>query len=439
LSAAEKGGAKRFLGVIEIRRGEAAVVAFAAAYCFVLMAANSILKPYREALGTAVQGLSGLWIGTLIACLVVLPPYWALVGSMPRQRFIPWVHRFFEIAFVVFFFLLRDEKTGYFEVSARVFYAGFSAFNLLVISQFWGFMSDVFTRDQAQRLFAWIMAGGTIGGLLASSALSWATHLPGYTPSALVWPTIVLLEAASFAAVAIAKRAAPSTWKPPPRSDLGSHLEDVAAGAVAFVRSPYLLAIAGFMFVSLFANAFVYDFQRVLVKHAPELADSAAKTAYFNSINVWQQGIALVGQLAVTSRLLSFAGLAVTLATLPFCAAAGLVTFALHPTLLVIKWVQIAMRGIDYALAKPAREALFTVVSRNEKYQAKSLIDAGLYRAFDSIDSVVVDQLRSLGAATMAWIALPVTAGGVVLAGVLAGMQKRRLRVPAPLAPAEEP
>jgi AAA family ATP:ADP antiporter len=260
-----------------------------------------------------------------------------------------------------------------------------------------------------------------------------------FTPSELVWPTIVLLELASFAAIAIAKRAAPSSWRAPPRSDFVSHVEDVVAGAVAFVRSPYLLAIAGFMFVSLFANAFVYDFQRVLVRNAPELAERAAQTAYFNGINLWQQGIALVGQLAVTSRLLSFAGLAVTLATLPLCAAAGLTTFALHPTLAVIKWVQISMRGIDYAFAKPAREALFTVVSRNEKYQAKSLIDAGLYRAFDSIDSGVVDLLRGLGAATMAWIALPVTAGGVVLATVLARMQKRRLRVPAPLEAVEEP
>jgi len=337
LSEAKASGAKRILGLVEVRPGEAAVVAFAAAYCFFLMAANSVLKPYREALGTKVPGLSGLWFGTLVACVLVLPPYWSLVGRLPRQRFIPWVHRFFEVAFVTFFFLLRDEQTRLFPYAARAFYAGFSAFNLLVIAQFWGFMSDVFTRDQAQRLFAWIMAGGTIGGMLASYAITWTTGLEGFTPSALVWPTIVLLELASFAAVAIARHAAPSSWRPPPRSDLASRLADVTGGAIAFARSPYLLAIAGFMFVSLFANAFVYDFQRVMVRNAPELAASAAKTDYFNRINLWQQGIALVGQLVVTSRLLSFAKLAVTLATLPFCAAAGLATFALQPTLAVIR------------------------------------------------------------------------------------------------------
>jgi AAA family ATP:ADP antiporter len=443
LSDAKESGAKRFLGLVEIRRGEAVTVALAAAYSFCLMASNNVLKPYRDALGTAVPHLSSLWGGTLLACVVVLPPYWALVGRLPRQRFIPWVHRAFELVFVVFFFLLHDEKTNFFQPAAKTFYATVSAFNLLVLSQFWGFMADVFSRDQGQRLFAWVAAGGTLGGLISSYVISWTMggttgHAP-INPAMVVWPTILLLEVASLIARRIAARAAPGEWRPPPHSDLASHLGDVSAGAIAFVRSPYLLAIAGFMFVSLLANAFVYDFQRTLVDHAPELAARAAKTAYFADVNLWQQALALFGQLVVTARLVSFAGLALTLATMPLCAATGLTVFALHPTLAVIKWVQITLRGTDYALAKPAREALFTVVSRIEKYQSKSLIDAGLYRAFDWLDAVAVDLLRGLGAVTMAWLSLPVMAAGAVLATVLARMQKRRLRVPAPLEPVEAP
>jgi AAA family ATP:ADP antiporter len=428
--------------MVELRRGEAAPVALAALYSFCLMASYNFVKPYREAIGTTVPDLSKLWYSTLIACTAVLIPYWALVGRMARQRFIPWVHRFFEVAFVVFFVLLHDEaakvnSAGY-RASAICFYAGVSAFNLLVLSQFWGFMADVFSRDQGQRLFAWIAAGGTAGGLLSSFATKWTQDHALLEPAALIWPTIVLLEAATFAALRLAARSAPSTWRPKRRSGLLARCADVGEGVRLFARSPYLLAIGGFMFASLFTSAFVYDFQRVLVRET--IHDRAAQTSWFALNNNWQQVVALVGQLAVSSRLLSAAGLGVTLALLPLSGVAGLATFALVPTLEAIKWIQIAIKGIDYALAKPAREALFTVVSRTEKYQSKSLIDAGLYRAFDAMDSSVVTALRDahVAAPAMAWIAAPVAALGLPLAWLLARMQRHRQVVQAPAAPVEE-
>jgi AAA family ATP:ADP antiporter len=439
--AADGAPTRRLFGLVELRRGEAAPVALAALYSFCLMASYNFIKPYREALGTTVPDLSKLWYSTLIACTVVLIPYWALVGRMPRQRFIPWVHRFFEVAFVVLFLLLRDEHEGHtpgIRAAAISFYAGVSAFNLLVLSQFWGFMADVFTRDQGQRLFAWIAAGGTAGGLLSSIATKWTQDHALLEPPSLIWPAIVLLEAATFAALRLSARVPPSEWRPTPRSGLLDRLADVGEGARLFVRSPYLLAIAGFMFASLFTSAFVYDFQRILVRET--IHDRAAQTSWYALNNNWQQVVALIGQVAVSSRLISTAGLGVTLALLPLSGVAALATFALAPTLEVIKWAQIAFKGVDYALAKPAREALFTVVSRTEKYQSKSLIDAGLYRAFDAFDSSIVTALRDakVAAPAMAWIAAPVAALGLPLAWLLSRMQRRRHLVLAPARPVEE-
>jgi AAA family ATP:ADP antiporter len=351
------------------------------------------------------------------------------------------VHRFFEIAFVVLFLLLHEEHQGHtptIRAAAITFYAGVSAFNLLVLSQFWGFMADVFTRDQGQRLFAWIAAGGTAGGLLSSLATKWTQDHGLLEPRSLIWPAIILLEASTFAALRLSARVPPSVWRPTPRSGVLARLADVGDGVRLFARSPYLLAIAGFMFASLFTSAFVYDFQRVLVRDT--IHDRAAQTSWYALNNNWQQVVALVGQLTVSSRLLSAAGLGVTLALLPLSGVAGLATFALVPTLEAIKWIQIAIKGIDYAIAKPAREALFTVVSRTEKYQSKSLIDAGLYRAFDALDSSVVTALRDSHVASpaMAWIAAPVAALGLPLAWLLAWMQRRRQVVQTPSAPVEE-
>jgi AAA family ATP:ADP antiporter len=433
--AADGAPSRRLFGLVELRRGEAVTVALAAAYGFFLMASYFVVKPYREALGTTSKGLATLWLGTLVVCTVLLIPYWTLVGSFPRQRFIPWVHRFFEASFVAFFFLL-DEKSPLFGFAARAFYNGVSAFNLLVISQFWGFMADVFTRDQGRRLFPWIAAGGTAGALLASLATQYSQDHRWIAPAELIWPTIVLLELATFFALRLARHAPPSSWKPP--EGAVRRLLAAGEGLVLFARSPYLLAIAAYMFVSLYTSSFVYDFQRVLLK--AQIADRAAQTAFSANVNVWQQLVALVGQLVVSARLLATLGLGGTLALLPLAGVAGLATFARTLTLDSIKWIQIGYKGIEYALAKPAREALFTVVSRTEKYQSKSLIDAGLYRLFDSIDSFFVDGLRGGGMAPAAWIACAVSTAGLPISALLARLHgKRRPPVEgASAAPVEE-
>ena len=419
-----------------LRPGERSITLWSAAYGFCLLASYNVVKPFREALGTAVPGLSRLWMGTLIACLIVLPPYWALVGRLPWRRFVPLVHRFFELAFALSFFLLRDEKQPGFARNATCFYAGVSAFNLLVLSQFWGVMVDIFTREQGRRLFGWIAAGGTAGGLLASLATTTLAH-NRYGPAALVWLTIALLELASFAAGRLARRVGTrpatataatagvavdsDTLTPDPRPrGLLRHVADIFEGARLFAKSPYLLAIAAYMFATQFTSAFVYDFQRKLI--GATIVGRAAQTEYSAWINSWTQLAALAGQLVVTARLIAGAGLGITLALVHATGLLGLAAFALQPTLWVISAVQIAIKSVDYAFARPARETLFTIVSRKEKYQSKSLIDAGLYRAFDALDSGIVDRLREslVTAPGMAWIAIPVTALGLLLSGHLA-------------------
>jgi ATP:ADP antiporter, AAA family len=431
--AMKEGEGRRLLGLVELKRGEAAPVALAAAYGFCLMAAYNVVKPYREALGTDASKLSSLWVWTLIVCTALLLPYWSLVGSFPRQRFIPWVHRFFEACFIALFFVLRLESGPLFTFASRAFYSGLSAFNLLVISQFWGFVADVFTRDQGKRLFAWIAAGGTAGGLLASIVTSWSQDHHWIKPAELVWPTIVLLELASLCALRLARHAPPAAWRPP--EGVAKRVQAAFDGLVLFGRSPYLLAIAAYMFISLYTSAFIYDFQRVMVK--TQIAGRAAQTEYFANVNVWTQLVALAGQLLVSARLLATIGLGWTLALLPLAGVAGLATFARHLTIDAIKWVQIAVKGFDYAIAKPARESLFTVVSRAEKYQSKSLIDAGLYRLFDWVDSLAVDGLHATATATVAWMTCAASAAGLPLSALLARLHRNRLAPRAPAASAE--
>jgi len=424
---------RRWFHPLELRQGEAAPFAWAAAYCFCLMASFNVLKPFREALGTATKGIGWLWTGTFIGCVIVLPPFWMLVARLPRQRFIPWVHHFFAVLFAIFFFLLRDEANSPFSFprTAGVFYASVSVFNLLVLTQMWGFLADVFRREQGNRLFAWVAAGGTAGGVIAawSSGLiaGWmAEH--GWPPADFLWLAIVLLEGATVCALRLSRHAGPAAARPAqPGRTIGDQLHDVFEGVRLFARSPYLRAIAGYMFVSLFTSALLASYQRELLKVG--IPDRARQVEYSANLNTITQVIALVGQLLIAAPLLKRAGVAVTLAILHVVGVVVLATFGLSPTLTMVSFAWVAVKGIDYALAKPTRETLFTVVSRAEKYQSKSLIDAGLYRFFDMVDAWIMDGFRYVNASAtlVAFVGVPISAAGVWMSRRIAREQAGRL------------
>jgi len=65
--------------------------------------------------------------------------------------------------------------------------------------------------------------------------------------------------------------------------------------------------------------------------------------------------------------------------------------------LVVLAVFGIVRRAGEFALAKPAREVLFTVVAREEKYKAKNMIDTAVYRGGDMLSSWLVAALRGLG------------------------------------------
>jgi AAA family ATP:ADP antiporter len=80
------------------------------------------------------------------------------------------------------------------------------------------------------------------------------------------------------------------------------------------------------------------------------------------------------------------------------------------PTLGAIAVFQILRRAGDYAIARPTREVLFTVVPREDRYKAKGFIDTFVYRLGDQLGAWGVAGLRGLGAtaAELALVAIPI-------------------------------
>ena len=56
--------------------------------------------------------------------------------------------------------------------------------------------------------------------------------------------------------------------------------------------------------------------------------------------------------------------------------------------------VQVLRRAGDYAITRPAREMLYVVLGREEKYKAKSFVDTVVYRGGDAVSAWAYAGLR---------------------------------------------
>jgi ATP:ADP antiporter, AAA family len=363
--------------LVDVQANERRPAAFAFGYLFCVMWSYYGLRPVREAMGIVgnVQALSGLFLGTLAATLALVPVLAWLVSRWPRRRFVPIVYRFFALNLVVFFLLARGSTIAPFV--ARSFFVWTSVFNMFALAVFWGFMADVFTRPQGTRLFGIIGAGGTLGAMAGSFATSVLAGRIGVAPLLLV--SAVLLEIA----VQLATRLSP-------RSDAGAGQSIPEGGTLRWVLGlagkPLLLAIIGYMLLFTVTSTSLYFAQARIVKAA--IATTAARTVLFARIDLAVNLFSVVLQTLVVGPMIRRLGVGAVLVVLPVLTAVGFVALGIAPTLAVLVVFQVARRAVDYGIAKPAREVLFTGVAREDKYKAKSFIDTFVYRAGDALGAL---------------------------------------------------
>ncbi|HET8946284.1 MAG TPA: MFS transporter [Candidatus Polarisedimenticolia bacterium] len=412
---------------------------WACVYGFFVLACNYVLRPLREEMGVAggVRNIPKLYWGTLAITIVLVPLFSALVSRFSRRRFIPIAYRFFALNLVVFFALFEWLSQDMRVIVARVFFVWVSAFNLFVVSVFWGYMADIFTSAQGKRLFGLVAAGGTLGGIAGAGFTSLVVEKVGthamFLLAALVVEAAVqsfrmldrvpvsLGEATNLSLDAFAEKVAAVAAKKEERLDRTGWL----GGFTLVARSPYLLLYCLFMFLFTSSSTFAYQEQARFVKEASE--DPAVRTAIFANIDLYVNLLALFVQMFLTGRIVRWLGLAGALCILPLLSLGGFWSLLAWPTLGTLMAFQVLRRGTDYAVAKPAREVLFTVLPREEKYKAKSFIDTFVYRSGDAISGNLYLLVTAAGDAAqrVAWFSVPVTALWVTVSLVLSRRQKR--------------
>ena len=186
--------------LVEVRPGELAAVGWSWLFFFSVLSAYYVIRPIRDEMGVAggVENLPWLFAGSLTGMLLLNPPFAYLVGRMPRQRFVSFGYRFFAVNLVGFFVALTLGGPAADLWTGRVLFVWTSVFNMFVVSIFWSVMADVFSAAQGKRLFGFIGAGGTIGGIAGAGLTSSLVGLLGAANLLLV--SAVLLEIAALSA-----------------------------------------------------------------------------------------------------------------------------------------------------------------------------------------------------------------------------------------------
>ena len=390
------------------------------AYFFTLLAGYYMLRPLRDEMGIAggVKNLPWLFTATFLVLIAVQPIYGALVARLTRARFIPVVYHFFA-ANLALFWLLLTLHVGT-AIVARVFYVWLAVFSLFAVAVFWSFMADIFTADQGKRLFGFIGAGGTAGALLGPVM---TIGLVSFGPVNLLLAAVILLEAAVFCVWRLEHATAMQVNQraEPPR--LGG---SAFAALPELMRSPYLLGIAAWISLQSFCATILYFQQIHLV--AAGVHGAGAQTRIFAGIDLAVNLLTLVTQVFATGHLLRRFGTGVTAAALPAIYIVGFLAVFAAPTLTVVLVAQVAQRWFHFSVATPARQVLYTVLGREEKYKAKNLIDVVIYRGSDALYGWVYDSLQVLGLklGAIALVSVPVAAIWLALSAALGRAQEHR-------------
>ena len=389
-------------------------------FFFLILTGYYITKPIRDSIGASnMEALPWMFTATLVAMLVANAAFAATVARMSRRKFIPLAYGFFIAVFVLFFVAMRSRPAAEQVWIGRGFFVWVSVFNLFNTAVFWAFMTDLFTVEQGKRLYGFIAVGGTLGAIFGA-------YITKHYVREIGPANLLIVAAAMFAIAGFLVRFFPAGFNPDdkpsakPEEPIGG---SVWSGITHICRSPYLMGLAATIVLYTTTSTWAYFQQSELASAV--LKTSADRTEFFGNLEIWVNSITVLIQIFFTGRLLKWFGVAFTLVALPFLSMVGFAAMGIVPTLAMLAIFQVARRAAAYALMRPSREILFTVLKREDKYKVKSVTDTLGYRTGDQLGSWSYHGLQALGLNlnTISWMAVPVTAAWCALSVWLARKQ----------------
>lgn len=410
--------------IFRVEREEWGPVLLAAAYGFCIMLSYGILRPVRDEISAEDRGnLQILWTVVFFVMIMAVPVYSHFVSKFSRAVFIPWANRFFAANLVLFFLALEFLPVEARPWIDRVFYVWTSVFALFVVTVYWGFIVDLFKNEQGRRVFGFIAMGSSAGSILGGFVvIGLAARVPVFV---LLLIAVLPLEIAARLAWSLHRRA--KTGQDTLRVEGDKRVPGSAwSGIGLFLRSPYLRNIGGFIFLMTFASTVLYFHQGTLVGEAIPVREE--RYAFLGWLDVLTNTLTILLQAFVAARIIKWFRVGVALAVVPGFALLGFLGLGAYPTLLILSVFMVLYRAGRYSIARPAREVLFTVVDREERYKSKAFIDAAVYRGGDLVNGWAITGLEAigLGVAGIAFVAVPIAGIWLMLGLALGRAQEER-------------
>ena len=362
----------------KIEAHELRAVLLSFAFVFTILASYYILRSIRDGLAsdwTDVE-LSTIWTFTFFISFLVVALYGFACSKIKFKYLVPGVYAFFALTFFSLYILINTLPE--FKLTNQIFYVWVSVFSLLNISVFWSFMADIYSKQQATRLFGFIAAGSSLGAIFGPTiSLLLATKIGSYN---LILVSASLLIVPVFIATVLEKIRASDLGTQEKHQDYDQPLgANILSGFKEFALNRLLLGIGIFIVLYTGISTFIYfELKNILVDYNQDL-----RTQIWAGMDLAVNVLAVVTAMFATSRLATRFGLSVTLPLVPIIIILGLLIVAVSPILWVVVGLQIVRRAGEYSITKPAREMLFTIVDRESRFKAKSVIDVVVYRAGD--------------------------------------------------------
>jgi AAA family ATP:ADP antiporter len=365
---------------IEANEFGAAVLSFA--FVFILMAAYFMLRPVRDAMAsdwTDVE-VSTLWSMTFVFSLIAVTIYGAVISAVRFRLLVPGVYAFFAASFFAFYAgstLVADSL-----LVDKAFYVWLSVFSLFHVSVFWSFMSDLWNREQAPRLFGFIATGASVGAIVGPLITALLVERIGAENLMLVSATMLLIPIPIILTLARLKSSVLGNQEV--TADLSAQQaigRNPFAGFGLFLTSPYLIGIGIFIVLYVAIGSFVYfELKNLLAEFSRD-----ERTQIWAYIDLAVNSLAIFTAMFLTSRIATRFGMPTTLALIPALIVIGMLVIAISPVVAVVAGLQVARRAGNYAVTRPGREMLFTAVDRETRFKAKPVIDIVLYRGGDML------------------------------------------------------
>ena len=371
-------------------------------YFFFLLTGYYVMRPVRDAVAASndpamvfppamVQWFAGrgvdlgefqiqaLFTGTFLSMLLLQPVYGALVSRFPRRVFLPAVYLVFIACLFGFYFAFDLGMPG----RGGAYFIWVAVFNLFAVSVFWSFMADIYTDPEARRLYGFIAAGGTLGGLLGPELTSRLVNQLGVGN--------MLLVSAGFLGLCLVCILRLGPWARARERERGNLLDEEAMGGRVLeglrriAADPLLRSLAFLMFFGVGVGTLLYNEQNTIVREMTAGNPAAAEqaTAFFSTIDKWINWVVLVIQVFLTRFLLTRFGVAPLLLVPALAILAGFCVLFASPLPMLVAVVQVLTRASEFSLSKPARETIYTRVDREARYKAKAAIDTVVYRGGD--------------------------------------------------------